>query len=404
MAHLLWGNVYFKTTFAGVLSQVPGSRCQFQYDESYLNTDHPSIAYTLPLRKEPHTSENILLPFFDNLVAEGWLEQAQARLLGKRHSNRFELLLAFGADCAGAVSIIDPNPAKLFTDKLDMHDAKNVALLKSRASLSGIQPKLTLVKEKGQFRPAQAGETSTYIAKFPSTTLPDITYNEWLTTCACKALLPEDHVVEMQIDSIEGFSDDALIIKRFDRTEQGERLHFEEFNQLLNLYSEDKYDGAYKDMANFIQTQKNCIPADNFKLFIRILVGILTGNTDMHFKNFAMMHIHNNLELSPAYDQVAAAIYPPYQYMGLAFDSAIDREIGKLKPKNIIALGHEFGFKNDTIMLAIEKIKKNIDAAKDAVNQAAKNNTLMGNNIIRFMEKRWNGIFSLIGKYMLKKQ
>jgi serine/threonine-protein kinase HipA len=54
-----------------------------------------------------------LHPFFDNLVVEGWLETAQMRLLGKHQVNRFELLLAFGQDLAGAVSVIDQEPAHL---------------------------------------------------------------------------------------------------------------------------------------------------------------------------------------------------------------------------------------------------------------------------------------------------
>ncbi len=54
----------------------------FTYDTSYLNAEQPAIAYTLSLRPEPFISQSGLPPFFDNLVAEGWLEEAQTRLLG----------------------------------------------------------------------------------------------------------------------------------------------------------------------------------------------------------------------------------------------------------------------------------------------------------------------------------
>ena len=110
MAVNLWGKIYYKDTFAGILSQEAGGRCVFTYDESYMESALPAISYTLPLQAKPHLSEYGLHPFFDNLCAEGWLKNAQARALGLRRDDRFSLLLAFGTDLAGAVSVIDPEP------------------------------------------------------------------------------------------------------------------------------------------------------------------------------------------------------------------------------------------------------------------------------------------------------
>lgn len=73
MAASLWGKVYYSDLFAGELRQEPGGRCVFTYDAAYLAADHPSIAFTLPRRDAPHVCERGLHPFFDNLVAEGWL-------------------------------------------------------------------------------------------------------------------------------------------------------------------------------------------------------------------------------------------------------------------------------------------------------------------------------------------
>ena len=121
------------------------------------------------------------------LLKAGWKRHKPAcSESGKLRS--FELLLAFGQDCAGAVSIQDPAPAALDQTKMDMADPKQVALLKGRASLSGIQPKFTLVQEKGTFRPARSGEISTHIAKFPSLNHADLVMNEYLTMQAFKAL------------------------------------------------------------------------------------------------------------------------------------------------------------------------------------------------------------------------
>src|SRR3990167_3101580 len=103
MAKLRWGKVYWQNVYAGRLQEEPGGRILFTYDISYLEARHPAIAHTLPLQSKPFASESGLHPFFDNLVAEGWLKNAQARALGVGPQERLSLLLGFGADLAGAV-------------------------------------------------------------------------------------------------------------------------------------------------------------------------------------------------------------------------------------------------------------------------------------------------------------
>jgi len=403
VAKLLWGKVYYKEHFAGYLREEPGQSVSFTYDESYLDSSCPDIAHTLPKRGAPYISHAGLHPFFDNLVAEGWLEQAQARLLGKRLTTRFEHLLAFGLDCAGAVSVIDPEPAGLNQALADLTDPLEVAALASRASLSGVQPKLVLINDNNKLRPAKNSELSTHIAKFSSKHHGDLVLNEYLTTLAFKALLPDDDVVELWIEELEGISQPALVIKRFDRGPHDERLHFEEFNQLLNFPPIDKYDADYKDMADFIQTTENCLPIEVYRLFLRIIAGLMLGNTDMHLKNFAMYHTDAGLRLTPSYDQVAACIYN-YKTVALALAGSYDRDYGSLKAKHIIRLGKEFGLSAPAINMACEQLAKNKDAAVEAVSSAPFGSPFLKQKIIEVMDKRWNGTFNLIGKELSQKQ
>jgi len=406
VANLLWGKVYYRDTFAGTIREEPGGRVTFTYDSSYIEGGYPAIAYTLPVRAEPHISNNGLHPFFDNLVSEGWLEQAQSRLLGRREVTRFELLLAFGFDLAGAVSIIDPEPSAISEAMLDMDDPKEVAVLTSRASLSGVQPKLAVVKEGGIYRPARMNELSTHIAKFPSANHQDLTLNEYLTMLAFKALLPDDEVVQLDIEEVKGLNEPALLIKRFDRGPEG-RLHFEEFNQLLGRSSRTKYDGAHKDMADFILGTDGCLPTQAYLLYRRILAGLLLGNTDMHLKNFAMFHTGEGLRLTPSYDQVAASLYN-YKTLALKIAGSKDHPIGDLKGRHLILLGEEFGLSPAAINMAAQGLEKNIEAAKDAVQDAPLGGANFKDNLIKLMGKRWNGTFqnlsALIGKTLSKQQ
>lgn len=403
MASNLWGKIYFNDVFAGILQQEPGGRCVFTYDISYLSNGFPALSFSLPLQEEPHRYEDGLHPFFDNLCAEGWLKNAQARALGLKKSDRFALLLAFGLDLAGAIRVIDPSPVREV--QIDTDNPQDLAALSARASLSGIQPKIGVLKDGRKFRAVKYGEHATHIAKLPFGSLPGIIDLEYITTQACKALLKGDAVVHMTIAPVTDVTDKALLIKRFDRMGDGTRLHFEEFNQLLGHKSEDKYDGCYEDMANFILANNLiCLKTECDTLFRRIMACILTGNTDAHFKNFAMMHTDQGLRLTPSYDLVASATYPDYQTLALGIERAENLNIGTLKPKNIGRLGTLFGLPDKAIILALADFEKRLPKAHkaiDASNDIAKD---IKNNLHQQMEKRWNGTFASIGDYLLKKR
>jgi serine/threonine-protein kinase HipA len=405
MAATLWGKVYYDDLFAGELRQEPGGRCVFTYDPAYIGTAQPAIAHTLKVRTEPYICEQGLHPFFDNLVAEGWLRNAQARALKVDPSNRFALLLAFGHDCAGAVSVIDPAP--LAEPTIDIGDPMAVAALTSRASLSGIQPKILAVKEDQNYRPAGPDETSTFIAKLPSGALRDIVENEYLTTIACRALLPDDEIVEPMIGQLQGINERAIIVPRFDRRPSGAKRHFEEFNQLLGKRSgDDKYDASYDDMAAFIRNTPGCAPADAWRLFRRILVCLLTGNTDAHLKNFAMFHTPDGLRLTPAYDLVAAALYPEYRQLALAIGTASNLVLEQVKPKHIVALSEACGLDSAILLDVVQTLEGRREAAQKAVVEAARRigQKALGNQLAQFVEKRWNGSFKSIGPFLSKRR
>jgi len=404
MANVLWGKVYYRDTYAGRLQEEPGGRVTFTYDPDYVHENHPAIAYTLPLRLQPFVSERGLPPFFDNLVAEGWFREAQARALGVDPKNRFALLLGFGHDLAGAVSVVDPEPQKHHA--LDHSDEATLAALLGRASLSGIQRKLLLVKEGNEFRPVRPSELSTHIAKLASGNLNNLLELEYLTTLAVSQLLPDDSVVTMEIANIPAIHEKALVIPRFDRTPAGKRLqHFEEFNQLLGRYSgNDKYEGGYEEMGQFILGTPECTSAEADKLFRRILVCFLTGNTDAHFKNFAMFHTRDGLRLTPLYDQVASSIYPEYQSIALNICGIQNLAVGKLKSKHLLRMGMGFGIQPEAVLAAVESLGKQLPNALAAILKSTVGPESLRKQLTEKMEKRWNGSFALTGLRLSKKQ
>lgn len=78
---------------------------RFQYDKTYAAQPHARpVSLTLPLQDAPYTS-NVLFPFFDGLIPEGWLLDIAQKNWKLNSRDRMGLLLACCKDCIGAVSV-----------------------------------------------------------------------------------------------------------------------------------------------------------------------------------------------------------------------------------------------------------------------------------------------------------
>lgn len=98
------GNVYFKNILAGTIREDEDG-FSFQYDPDYLQRDDAQpVSLTLPLREEPYVSQ-VIFPFFDGLIPEGWLLDVATKSWKINERDRMGLLLACCNDCIGAVSI-----------------------------------------------------------------------------------------------------------------------------------------------------------------------------------------------------------------------------------------------------------------------------------------------------------
>src|SRR5574344_141967 len=96
--------VFFKYKLAGILSEDENG-FHFMYYKDYLNSDNPQpISLTLPLSNKIYDN-NILHPFFDGLIPEGWLLDIAEKNWKIHNRDRMSLLLACCKDCIGAVSV-----------------------------------------------------------------------------------------------------------------------------------------------------------------------------------------------------------------------------------------------------------------------------------------------------------
>jgi serine/threonine-protein kinase HipA len=159
-------------------------------------------------------------------------------------------------------------------------------------------------------------------------------------------------------------------------------------------------------MAAFILKTPGCTPVDAWRLFQRVLACFLTGNTDAHLKNFAMFHTPDGLRLTPAYDLVAAALYPEYRTLALAIDNAANLTLEALKPKHVVSLSAAYGLDGAVLMEVLGNFDRRRKVAAKAVTDAAKRigEEALGESLLDLMERRWNGSFKSIGQFLSRKR
>ena len=97
--------VFLQENFAGVLTEDENGYT-FVYNVDYLQKkDTKAVSLTLPLSENPYNSQ-VLFPFFDGLIPEGWLLDIAEQSWKINLRDRMSLLLACCKDCIGAVSIV----------------------------------------------------------------------------------------------------------------------------------------------------------------------------------------------------------------------------------------------------------------------------------------------------------
>ena len=116
---------------------------------------------------------------------------------------------------------------------------------------------------------------------------------------------------------IEGTDGYAYITKRVDRRFEADgmqQLAMEDFCQLDQRLTQDKYKGSYERCIKVIQRYSSQSGLDLTELFMRIVFSFLAGNSDMHLKNFSLLETDEGSQmftLSPAYDLLPVNLIMP---------------------------------------------------------------------------------------------
>ncbi len=183
-------------------------------------------------------------------------------------------------------------------------------VIRSQATITGAQPKLSLNLEKSDRAniPQKftiVGLWGEYILKPPTPDYPELPELEDLTMhlAAQAGIKTVDHgLISLKSGEL------AYITRRVDR-HKGRKLHMEDMCQLTERLTEHKYNGSYEQIGRAILKFSGNPGFDLLTLFEVLLFSFLTGNNDMHLKNFSLLkNLQGKFNLSPAYDLVPAAL------------------------------------------------------------------------------------------------
>ena len=165
-------------------------------------------------------------------------------------------------------------------------------LVQPGSSLGGARPKANVVDT----------DHSIYVAKFPSLK-DDYDSGLWEHFCHLLAQKAGINAAETKVLAIND-KHHTLLSRRFDRTEDGKRIHFASAMTLLGLNDGDNATTGhgYIDIVDFIISGCTDVDTNLRELFRRVAFNICVGNSDDHFRNHGFLLTAKGWTLSPAYD------------------------------------------------------------------------------------------------------
>lgn len=324
--------VYFHSQKIGTLTQDSIGKYAFQYDSEWISdpSAHP-LSQSLPLREEAY-EEKLCAGYFGGLLPEDFNRDLIARNIGITAGNDYAMLKVLGGECAGAVTILDPEQEitirehsyhpvsqKELETILDTlpHKPLLAGEAEVRLSLAGAQNKLAVYHEKNGFALPLHESPSTHILKPQVKGFPGLVDNE----VYCMQLARRAGLPVATVEAVQTGPHRCLMVERYDRVGEGSglrRLHQEDFCQAMGIVSRYKYQnegGPTLEQCFQLARKSSSRPAkDLITLFEAVLFNYLIGNNDAHGKNFSLIYRPSDdqlrVELAPLYDLVSTAAYP----------------------------------------------------------------------------------------------
>ena len=228
-------------------------------------------------------------------------------------------------------------------------------VIRTSTSVTGVQAKMSLDINRGsKNEPAKftiVGLWGKYIFKPQSAKYPHLPELEDLTMKMAEAahIRTARHTLIRLADGELGY-----LTLRMDRGRKGEKISMLDMCQLSNRLTEHKYQGTYLQLADTIKRYSAAPMLDVQRFWEVVLFSWMTGNSDMHCKNFSLIDLGNGeYVLSPAYDLLAVLLVDPADTEEMAMSFTVG--------------GEKSGFSRDTFMMAFTQSGNSVSVAEKMI-------------------------------------
>lgn len=260
-------------------------------------------------------------------------------------------------------------------------------VIKSQRTVTGVQPKLSLSSKKmtddsAIERFTIVGLWGKFILK-PQTMLyeqlPEIEGLTMHLAGLSKIKTVEHSLIRLKSGEL------AYITKRIDRL-KNKKLHMEDMCQLTERQTEHKYKGSHEQVAKTIKIYSNNPGFDIVNFYELVLFCFLTGNNDMHLKNFSLLKdINLNYNLCPAYDLVASELVVEGDDEELALN--LNGKKKKIKRNDFSIAMKTSGMNDKSIENVFKKFKKLQNKWHTLINESFLSNEFKENYHNMIVEK-----------------
>ncbi len=267
----------------------------------------------------------------------------------------------FGSEIAPILPYTRNNMAEL---------ARQVIL--SSTSVTGVQAKMSLNVNRGsKNEPAKftiVGLWGKYIFKPQSARYPNLPELEDLTMKMADAahIRTARHTLIRLADGELGY-----LTLRMDRGKKNEKISMLDMCQLTNRLTEHKYYGTYQQLAETVKKYSSAPMLDVQRFWELVLFSWMTGNSDMHCKNFSLIDTGNGeYVLSPAYDLLAVLLADPADTEEMAMSFSVGGKKSGFDRNTFLTAFIESGISVVRSEKMIEQMRKHLPKWKELISQS----------------------------------
>lgn len=246
-------------------------------------------------------------------------------------------------------------------------DALAAQVIQAQTSLTGVQPKLSLNlhKHEGSNRLTIVGLWGDFIFKPQTDAYPELPENEDLTMHMAEAAR-----IKVVPHSLIRLADGSLgyITRRIDRTKKGEKIDMEDMCQLTLHPTEYKYKSSCEQIAKTIAAYSSTPRLDLVNFMQVLLFSFVTGNNDMHLKNFSLYRPKALYQLSPAYDLLNVAIANPKDKEEMAL--SINGKKARIQLADFLKSSDTMGIEQRVTLGLINGLRNAMPAWIDLINDS----------------------------------